>query len=289
MNRFLLAAFLLLGGRGPALAQRLVTQTADLASGQGVLLDLKYAHAIRVRPGAGLSVQARVSINGNQQNDLYSLALEPAGPELRVVEKLDEDKLRQTSFDGDCDGGSRNNSSGGVHGGYTRSEKTGGLRPTLSYHQGQYSYCAKIDYEVTLPAGTALRITTVSGNIDLSGLSGPVTAKTVSGDLLLSNLAGPLTVRSVSGDVKLRNLASAAVEATTVSGDVDLSWPPATAAALSMKTVTGEVYADPAVTFSNLKARSYVGYELHGSYGSGPGPLVKLESVSGDVFFRKQP
>ena len=288
MNRFLLAACLLLGSRGPALAQRLVTQTAALASGQGVSLDLRYAHTIRVRPGA-LSVQAKVNINDNQQNDLYSLALETTGPELRVVEKLDEEKLRQTNFDGDCDGGSRNNSGGGVHGGYTRSGKTGGLRPTLSYHRGEYSYCASIDYEVTVPAGTALRITTLSGDIDLSGLSGPITAKTVSGDLLLSNLSGPLTVRSVSGDVKLSNLASAAVEATTVSGDVDLSWPPAAAAALSMKTITGEVYADPAVTFSNLKARSYVGYELHGSYGSGTGPLVRLESVSGDVFFRKQP
>lgn len=42
------------------------------------------------------------------------------------------------------------------------------------------------------------------------------------------------------------------------------------------------------MTFSNLKEKSYVGYELHGSYGTAGGPLVKLESVSGDVFFRKQ-
>ncbi|MEJ7658835.1 MAG: hypothetical protein WKG07_03985 [Hymenobacter sp.] len=31
-----------------------MTQTATLAAGQGVFLDLKYAHSIRVRPGAGL-------------------------------------------------------------------------------------------------------------------------------------------------------------------------------------------------------------------------------------------
>ncbi len=290
MNRFLFAALLLLGSLRPALAQRLVTQAGALASGQGVFLDLKYAHTIRVRPGAALNVQARVTINDNQQNDLYSLRLEPAAAELSVVEKLDEEKLRQTNFIGDCDEGSSNNGSGGVNVGYTRSAKTGGLRPQVRYHKGgHYNYCVKIDYEVTVPAGTALRIITLSGDVDLSGLTGPVTAKTVSGDMLLSALSGPLTVRSVSGDVKLSNLASRAVEATTVSGDVDLSWPPATAAELSMKTITGEVYADPAVTFSNLKAHSYVGYELHGSYGTGTGPLVKLESVSGDVFFRKQP
>lgn len=288
MNRFLLAA-LLLGGLRPALAQRLVTQTASLAAGQGVLLDLKYAHTIRVRPGASLSVQAKVNLNDNAQNDLYSLALEKASDELRVVEKLDEDKLRQSRYAGDCQGGSRSNSGGGLHGGYTRSSKTGGLRPTVSYHSGEYSYCAKIEYEVTLPAGTPLRITTLSGDVDLSGLNGAITAKTVSGDLLLSALTGPLNVSSVSGDVKLNGLGGSAVEAKTVSGDVDLSWPPAQAAELSLKSITGEVYADPAVSFTNLKAKSYVGYQLHGSYGQGGGPLVKLESVSGDVFFRKQP
>jgi hypothetical protein len=289
MTRFLLAALLLLGGLRPALAQRLVTQTASLAAGQGVFLDLKYAHNIRVRPGASLSVQAKVSINNDAQNDLYSLTIDKSSAELSVVEKLDEDQLRQSHYDGPCEGGSRNNSGGGVHGGYTRSSKTGGLRPTLSYSKGEYSYCAKIEYEVTVPAGTPLRITTLTGDVDLSGLSGAITAKTVSGDLLLSALSGPVNVRSVSGDVKLNGLSGSAVEAVSVSGDVDLTWPPAKAAELSLKSITGEVYADPAVSFSNLKAKSYVGYQLHGSYGRGGGPLVKLESVSGDVFFRKQP
>ena len=288
MPRLLLATLLLLSSLAPALAQRLVTQTATLATGQGVFLDLKYAHTIRVRPGAGLSVQAKVSINDNQQNDLYSLGLEKGGNELSVVEKLDEDKLRESHYTGDCEGGSRNNSSGGVHGGYTRSGKSGGVRPTLSYHRGEYCYCAKIDYEVTLPAGTALRLSTISGDLDLSDLSGAITAKTISGDVQLSALTGPVVVRSVSGDIKINNLSGNGIEAKTVSGDVDLSWPPTQAAELSLHTVTGEVYADPAVTFSNLRQRSYVGYELHGSYGSGSGPLVKLESVSGDVFFRKE-
>jgi hypothetical protein len=77
------------------------------------------------------------------------------------------------------------------------------------------------------------------------------------------------------------------VDATSISGDVDVSWPAAQGADLNLKTISGEVYADPAVTFSNLKERTYVGYELHGNLGTG-GPLVTLHSVSGDVFFRKQ-
>jgi hypothetical protein len=288
MNRFLLAAGLLLTGSCPALAQRLVTQTATLASGQSVFLDLKYAHNIRVRAGAGLSVRASVVINDNQQNDLYSLGLQTTGSELSVVEKLDEEKLRQTKFTGDCDGGSRNNGSHGLNVGYKRSEKTGGLRPTFNRNRGDnYSYCTKIDYEVTVPAGTALRLNTISGDLDLGGLNGAVTAKTISGDVLSADLTGPLTLRTVSGDVKISNLGRNPVDATSISGDVDVSWPATQGADLNLKTISGEVYADPAVTFSNLKERTYVGYELHGNLGTG-GPLVTLHSVSGDVFFRKQ-
>jgi hypothetical protein len=289
MNRFLLAALLLLGGLRPALAQRVVTQTATVAAGQGVFLNLKYAHSIRVRPGASLRVEAKVNLNDNAQNDLYSLALEKTSDELSVVEKLDEDQLRQSHYDGPCESGTRNNSGGGVHGGYTRSSKTGGLRPTVSYSKGEYSYCAKIEYEVTVPAGVALRITTLSGDVDASDLGGALTIKSVSGDLHLSALTGPVNVRSVSGDVKINQVSGSAIEAASVSGDVDLTWPPAKGAELSLKSISGEVYADPAVSFTNLKQRSYVGYQLHGSYGAGGGPLVKLESVSGDVFFRKQP
>jgi hypothetical protein len=287
MLRTLLAASLLLGTLRPALAQRLVTQTATLAAGQGVFLDLKQAHNIKVRAGASLSVRARVNINDNQNNDLYSLSLETTGQELAVVEKLDEEKLRETNFTGDCDGGSRSNGSGGVNVGYTRSDKTGGLRPTLNRHKGgKYSYCLRIDYEVTVPAGTALRLNTISGDLDLSGLSGTVAAKTISGDVLSAGLTGALTLRTISGDVKVTELGRNSVDATSISGDVDVSWPAAQGADLRLKTISGEVYADPAVTFSNLKERVYVGYELHGSLGSG-GPLVTLHSVSGDVFFRK--
>ncbi|GAB3635749.1 hypothetical protein GCM10027422_13390 [Hymenobacter arcticus] len=283
MNRFLLAAGLLLGSCAPVLAQRLVSQTATLTAGQAVVLDLKFAQTIRVRPGTGLSVQAKVSINNNQQNDAYSLVLDKAGDELRVEEKLDDNLLRQSQFTGDCDGGHFNSSSQGVN-----VNRPGNRPATRDAGRHGYGYCARIDYEVTLPAGTDLRIKTITGDLDLSALRGTISVNTVSGNILLSALAGPVTARSVSGDVKLQQSGAAPVRAASVSGNVDASWPAGQSADLSLHTVSGEVYADPAVTFSNLKEKSYVGYELHGSYGPGGGPLVKLESVSGDVFFRKQ-
>lgn len=295
MNRFLLAAGLLLGSLAPALAQRLITQTAALGSGQGVFLDLKHAHRIRVRPGgAGLAVQATVVVNNNERNDAVSLKLEQSAAEVSVVETLDEPLLRKFQFSGECNGSSNGN--GGSTYNWNNNDNSG---------KG-YRYCLQIDYEVTLPAGTALRLATVTGDLDLQDLTGEITAKTVSGSLQFAGLSGAVTartisgdakvahrgpravsVKSVSGDVHLTTEKSGATDVASVSGNVDVSWPAAEGADLSLRSVTGEVYADPAVAFSNRRAHSLVGYTLKGTLGSG-GPLVQIESVSGDVFFRKQ-
>jgi hypothetical protein len=272
MNRFLLAASLLLGSLSPALAQRVVTQKASLGAGQRVQLQLKNASTVRVRPGNEFRIQVRVNLNDNQQNDAYQLVVEPTADVLLVSEKLDLNQLRQANWQGTCAGTTYNNGGG-----------------NKDRDHGGYHYCANLDYDISLPASTEISVNTISGEVDVQGLSGVVILNTVSGNVNLDNIRGPLTAKSVSGYVKLTRVGTQAVTAKSVSGDIDLSWPPAQAASLSLHTVTGEVYADPAVTFDNVKEHSYVGYQLHGTFGSGSGPLVKLESVSGDVFFRKQP
>ncbi|MGI4884412.1 MAG: DUF4097 family beta strand repeat-containing protein [Janthinobacterium lividum] len=289
MHRFVLAAGLLLGSLAPALAQRLITQTAALRDGQSVFLDLKHAHRVRVRPGgAGLAVKATVVVNNNERNDAVSLRLEESAAEVSVVETLDEALLRKFQFSGDCGGQGGSNYNGDGDAGQ------------------RYHYCLQIDYEVTLPAGTALRLATVTGDLDLQDLTGEIVAKTVSGDLQFAGLSGAVTartvsgdvnfahrgpravnVKTVSGDVKLTTENGAATDVASVSGDVDVRWPAAEGADLSLRSVTGEVYADPAVAFSNRRARSLLGYTLKGTLGSGGAP-VQIESVSGDVFFRKQ-
>ena len=111
--------------------------------------------------------------------------------------------------------------------------------------------CDDITYEITLPADVALRVYSYSGNVDIVGLAG-------------------------------------ALEVKTLSGFVDVAWPPTKGAELALKTVTGEVYTDQDIAFSTERRKNpIVGYQLHGTL-SGSGPLVKLESVSNDVYFRKR-
>ena len=82
--------------------------------------------------------------------------------------------------------------------------------------------CADIDYEITVPADVALRVSTISGNIDIAGLTG-------------------------------------AIEAKSISGFVDVTWPADQGAELSLKTITGEVYTDQDVAFSNRKRQPHCG------------------------------
>lgn len=265
MNRFLLAAGLLLASLGTQ-AQRLVTQTAALGAGQAAVLELKYAHQIRVRPGSGkeLAIKAQVTIADAALAKTYDLAVTTSSTEVTVEEKLDKELLARTW---------KHTWSDGHHSDDDRDDKV-----------------LRIDYEVTLPAATALTIRTISGDIDAQDLAGAVNLKSISGTLRLAGLSGPVNARAISGDIHLTGLPGRApVSAESISGNVDASWPTGREAELALKSLSGEVYADSTVTFSNLKSKHLLGYSLRGHTGKNEGgPLVSLSSISGDVFFRKR-
>lgn len=114
----------------------------------------------------------------------------------------------------------------------------------------RYSVCSDINYQVYLPRKAKLKIETISGNIDIEG-------------------------------------ATEAVSAKTISGYVDMNWPRSKGANLAMKTITGEVYSDLTIDFKNKKEKHpIVGYLLEGTLNGG-GPVVRLESISNNVYLRR--
>ena len=111
--------------------------------------------------------------------------------------------------------------------------------------------CSNIRYELKVPRNINLDVESISGNIELVGLTGPVRAK-------------------------------------TISGYVDLSWPAGNSADINIKTISGEAFTNlDNLKFRNKKPNiPIVGYKLRGSIGTG-GPEVSLESVSGNVYLRE--
>ena len=113
-----------------------------------------------------------------------------------------------------------------------------------------YYVCSHINYQVYLPKQAKLQIETINGNIDIQGAAGPVQAK-------------------------------------SISGYVDFSWPGSKGANLAMKTITGEVYSDLTIDFISKKQKHpIVGYLLEGTVNGG-GPAVRLESISNNIYVRK--
>lgn len=108
--------------------------------------------------------------------------------------------------------------------------------------------CFSVSYEVMVPADADLSIETISGDLEIRGVSGPLEAK-------------------------------------SISGFVDLGLSPRIASDLRFKTVTGEIYTD----FDNISlAEGSTPYSKRlASSINGGGPRISLESVSGDIYFRK--
>lgn len=113
-----------------------------------------------------------------------------------------------------------------------------------------FSVCSDINYRVFLPRKAKLKIETISGNIDIEG-------------------------------------ATEAVSAKTISGFIDMSWPTTKGATVAMKTITGEVYSDLSIDFKGKREKNpIVGYLLEGTLNGG-GPVVRLESISNNVYLRR--
>ena len=247
MHRFFLLLLLVLATSGiqSAWAQKIIEKSANLTAGQRVYLNLRQASNIRIRAGASgkVTLKASVSINQNKLNDAFVLTTEQTGEELKLSSDLDKEMLRNAQ-PGDCP-------KGGAYYGHTyfvNGKDDGAHDRNGNRHN---PVCAVIEYEITVPADVALRVSTLSGNIDIEGLTG-------------------------------------AIEAKSLSGFVDVAWPATKGAELSLKTITGEVYTDQDIAFSTTPRKNpIVGYQLLGTL-KGSGPLVKLESISNDVYFRKR-
>ncbi|WP_331145701.1 hypothetical protein [Hymenobacter sp.] len=236
MHRFLFTLLFVGLIAGSASAQKVIEKNAAVSAGKQVVLNLKHANTIRIRPATDnqMHLKATVSINQNKLNDALLLSLSETDGGVTVTSDLDK-KALEAAQPGDCP----TNGNTTYYGSWTDG-RNGNRAPV----------CTEINYEITLPAGANVRVNTISGNIDVVGLTG-------------------------------------ALEAKSISGFVDVSWPPAKGAEVALKTISGEVYTDQEVAFENRKENPIVGYQLRGALASGNGPLLKLESISGDVFFRK--
>jgi DUF4097 and DUF4098 domain-containing protein YvlB len=141
-----------------------------------------------------------------------------------------------------------------------------------------------VDYVLTVPKTVRLEaITTVNGDVVVTGISGNITASTVNGSVRVKGSAGDLTLSSVNGaiDAAPASVTSdRSVALSTVNGGVTLTLPAQADAKVSANTVNGGVHSDhPQLT---VKKGWPVGSSLNGTVGSGSAK-VKASAVNGGV------
>jgi Toastrack DUF4097 len=175
------------------------TQEINHTIGRAGRLELRVRSAdVQVRATEGTDVRVRGTFeirapNEDEANRIYD--------EIQLREERTSDSLRLTEPD-DRPGfaGTLNRIfGGGDHGG--------------------------LDLEVELPAGSELRLDTVSGDVKATGLRGAQRYHTVSGDLYLTEMGGSVRVNTVSGDATVRGVEPMDLRAEAISGDLRLSAP----------------------------------------------------------------
>jgi lia operon protein LiaG len=148
-------------------------------------------------------------------------------------------------------------------------------------------------YTIRVPRRTAVVFTETnwgSGDLLIRDLEGSIEANLKSGDMKLLNVSGPVVANSVSGDVVIRftGMRPEPSSISVVSGDLDVSMPPASKVNLTLRSISGEIYTDFDLNLSKgADNMNRVGGQTVNGNINGGGPAVSLKTISGDIFVRK--
>jgi DUF4097 and DUF4098 domain-containing protein YvlB len=163
---------------------------------------------------------------------------------------------------------------------------------------------ASIRFVVQVPRSTRYAfnsISSASGNIKVTNVSGDIKVNTASGDVLVSNVAGEVNANTASGEMRVRevagtvsaNSASGNVEVeiarlegaesmkfSSASGDVNVRVPSGLDADVSMSTASGQIRTNLPIEVRESKYGA--GSKAQGRVGSGS-RILRLSTASGNV------
>ncbi len=103
---------------------------------------------------------------------------------------------------------------------------------------------------VDAPPGWGASVVTASGDVDVTGMSGPLDLRSTSGDIAVANAPGVTRVSSTSGEVELVGVGRTTVR--TTSGDTSIDG----VGALSAESTSGEISVDGALDSLRLTSSS---------------------------------
>jgi len=148
---------------------------------------------------------------------------------------------------------------------------------------------ASIRFDVQVPRSIKYdfdHISSVSGDVKVTGVTGRLNASAVSGDVHITDVSGSVSASAVSGDVKVeitRLDGSDDMKFNSVSGNVSVMLPDSLDADVDMSSFSGSIKTDFAIEVKSERFGSR--HSAHAKLGDGSRRL-KMSSVSGDLSLR---
>lgn len=165
-------------------------------------------------------------------------------------------------------------------------ERAGRAEVTTRYpsndnrRSGRRNINVSVAYNVTAPAGTSLRVRSISGNVKADGITGDLSLESVSGDIGIANAGRISSAKSISGNVSIADTPiDGAAEASSVSGNVVMQR--VKARRLSLNSVSGNLVLD-GVTAERIDGQTVSG-SIQFTSSLAPNGRYELQSHSGDV------
>jgi hypothetical protein len=145
---------------------------------------------------------------------------------------------------------------------------------------GWFGGGTQVKYVVRVPAGAEVKFTTVNGGVEVSGLTGRVTAETTNGGVVARDISGAIEASTTNGgvDVELAKLAEGGAKLECTNGGLKLALPSDSRATISASITNGGIDASGLTIDATQSTRR----RLEGKMNGG-GAAVHIEGTNGGI------
>jgi DUF4097 and DUF4098 domain-containing protein YvlB len=139
----------------------------------------------------------------------------------------------------------------------------------------------QVEYRVRVPAGAEVKLETVNGGIEMTGLTGRVNAETTNGGVHARDIAGTLVATTTNGglDIDLARMPQGGVKLECTNGGISVRLPRDAKATISARISNGGISADGlAIETVGDQSRRRLEGRLNGG-----GPRLEIEGTNGGI------
>ncbi len=139
---------------------------------------------------------------------------------------------------------------------------------------------AQVKYSVRVPAGAEVKFTTVNGGVNVTGLSGRVTAETTNGGVVGRDISGTIDASTTNGgvDVELARLGEGGAKLECTNGGIRLRLPADAKASISASVTNGGIDTSGLSIETTQSSRR----RLEGRLNGGGAP-IHIEGTNGGI------